>query len=153
MAATQPDWWAYCPLKGVGTTSSNITPITFGSGANEKYVRAPSSYVYKLEDVSAADSGRVEDTTMYKNMRGQLVGLELSWQNIGTAEASAILNAFNHEYLWVSYLDLKAGGIRKAEFYVGNRSAPMYNNRLGLWQNLSFNLIKRDGITAPAAIT
>lgn len=151
--ATVPEWFAYCPLKGVGTTSTNITPLTYGTSPNDKYVRAPATYVYKLEDVSAADSGRTEDTTMYKNMLGQIVGIELSWKNLPTAEASAILNAFNHEYLWVAYLDLKAGGYRKAEFYVGNRSAPMYNNRLGLWQNLSFNLIKRDGTTAPAVVS
>ena len=134
----------YNPIHGVGTTSSNISAITYGGVA----VRAPASYVWKLEDVSAADSGRVETTKMYKNRVGQVVGIELSWTNIGTAEASAIINAFNPEYVWVKYLDLKVGGLAKAEFYVGNRSAPLYNARKGVWSNVSFNLIKRDG-TAP----
>lgn len=140
------------PIQGVGTTSTNISPIMWGTN-NEKYARAPASYTYRLEDVSAADAGRTEDTTMYKNMVGQVTAIELAWTNIGTAEASAILNAFNHEYIWVTYLDLQAGGYCKAEFYVGNRSAPMYNNKLGVWTNLTFKIIKRDGTTAPQSVT
>ena len=142
----------YNPIRMVGTTLNNLAPITYMKNGVETLVRAPASYVWKLEDVSAADSGRTEDTTMYKNRVGQVVGLELSWKNIGTAEASAILNAFNPEYLYVVYLDLKKGDWVDAEdpegpplFYVGNRSAPMYNSKLGLWSNLSFNLIKRKG--------
>lgn len=135
----------YNPIRMVGTTLNNLAPITYMKNGVETLVRAPASYVWKLEDVSAADSGRTEDTTMYKNRVGQVVGLELSWKNIGTAEASAILNAFNPEYLYINYLDLKAGGWITDLFYVGNRSAPMYNGKLGLWSNLSFNLIKRKG--------
>lgn len=106
-------------------------------------VYCPSSYTYKLEDISSADSGRTEDTMMYKMRVGQLVGLELSWQNIPTEIASSILRAFNPEYITVEYLDAKQGGYRTSVFYVGNRSAPMYNGTLGLWSNLSFNLIER----------
>lgn len=138
------------PIAGVGTTSSNIAPIMFDTN---KYVRAPSSYQYLLQDVSAADSGRVEDTTMYKNQVGQLVAVELGWTNLSTAEASAILNAFNHEYVWVSYLDLQQGKMCKCEFYVGDRSAPMYNCRLDVWSNLTFKIIQRNGKTAPTPVT
>lgn len=109
-------------------------------------VKCPSSYLYKLEDVSASDAGRTEDTVMHKKRIGQVVGLELSWWNITTADASAILNAFNPEYITVAYLDLMQGAYATAVFYVGNRSAPMYNAEKGLWQNVSFNLIKRSGV-------
>lgn len=109
-------------------------------------VKCPSSYLYKLEDVSSPDAGRTEDTVMHKKRIGQVIGLELSWQNITTSEVSAILTAFNPEYVMVTYLDAKEGGFRTAEFYVGNRSAPMYNSLKGLWSNVSFNLIKRSGV-------
>jgi hypothetical protein len=114
-------------------------------GSVEKLIRTPASYLYKLEDVSAADSGRTEDTMMYKNRVGQLVGIELSWTYLPTAEASALLNIFDPEYIYVEYLDLKRGTWRTARFYVGNRSAPYYNATKGLWTNLSFNLIERYG--------
>lgn len=111
-----------------------------------KSVKCPSSYLWKLEDVSASDAGRTEDTLMHKKRIGQLVGIELSWQNIPTSDVSAILTAFNPEYIQVCYLDAMKGTYVTSEFYVGNRSAPMYNAAKGLWQNVSFNLIERSGV-------
>lgn len=106
-------------------------------------VKCPSAYVYHLQDVSASDAGRTEDGTMDKNRIGQCVKLELKWWNLTTAEASTILNAFNAEYITVEYLDLKTGGFRSAEFYVGDRESPMYNAEMDLWSELSFNIIER----------
>jgi hypothetical protein len=110
-----------------------------------KYIKCPSSYLYKLEDVSAADAGRTEDTMMHKKRIGQVIGIELSWQNITTAEVSELLKAFDPEYIEVCYLDAKEGKFMTSQFYVGNRSAPLYNSRLGVWQNVSFNIIERSG--------
>lgn len=110
-----------------------------------KAVECPSTYVWKLEDISGSDAGRTEDAVMHKNRIGQIVGLELSWQNIKTPTVSELLQAFNPEYIMVCYLDALEGKYITSEFYVGNRSAPMYNASNGLWSNLSFNLIKRAG--------
>ncbi len=107
-----------------------------------KAIKCPSAYTWKLEDTSASDAGRTEDGKMHKNRIGQLVGLELSWQNISTAELSAILKAFNPEYITVCYLDAMTGGYKTSEFYVGNRSSPAYNTKLGIW-SVSFNIIER----------
>jgi len=123
--------------------STENNPIRSVDG---KSVKCPSSYLYKLEDISASDAGRTEDTMMHKKRIGQLVGLELSWQNITTEEVSAILKAFNPEYIMVCYLDAKEGKYVTSEFYVGNRSAPMYNATKGLWSNLSFNIVERSGV-------
>ena len=119
-----------------------LNPIRSVDG---KSIRCPSAYLYKLEDVSAADAGRTEDTVMHKKRVGQLVGLELSWKNVSTADVAALLRAFNPEYITVVYLDAMRGKYMTSEFYVGNRSAPMYNATLGLWQNVSFNIVERSG--------
>lgn len=108
-------------------------------------IKCPSSYLWKLEDVSASDAGRTEDTVMDKMRLGQIVGLELAWNNITTEEVSTILKAFNPEYIIVEYLDAMQGKYVTSEFYVGNRSAPLYNSRKGVWQNISFNIIERSG--------
>ena len=121
---------------------SDLNPIR---SVDDKAVKCPSSYLWKLEDVSASDAGRTEDTVMDKTRVGQLVGLELSWQNIPTKDVSDILQAFNPEYITVCYLDAMQGKYVTSEFYVGNRSAPMYNATKGLWSNLSFNIIERSG--------
>lgn len=123
-------------------TYSELNPIRSVDGVA---VKCPSSYIWKLEDVSASDAGRTEDTVMDKMRIGQIVGIELSWSYPTTEEISAILTAFNPEYITVTYLDALKGDFETAEFYVGNRSAPLYNTRIGRWENVSFNLIKRSG--------
>lgn len=118
----------YNPIKSVGGNTN---------------IPTPSSFEYKLSDVSAADAGRTEDGKMHKMRIAQKVHLELSWAYVTTADASAILNAFNPEYINVQYLDPKSNGYVTKRFYVGDRSAPAYNTRLGLWENISFNIIEQ----------
>lgn len=110
---------------------------------NGVQIPCPSSYQWKLSDVSAADAGRTEDTIMDKMRIGQKVHLELAWQNITHAAASTILTAFNPEYFSVTYLDAMSGTYKTKTFYAGDRSSPSYNVRLGLWSNVSFNIIER----------
>jgi hypothetical protein len=111
-----------------------------------KAVRCPSGYQWKLQDISDSDAGRTEDTVMDKKRIGQCVKLELEWQNITTAEASSILKAFNPEYITICYLDAMQGQYVTSEFYVGDRSAPMYNCQKGIWSNVAFNVIERSGV-------
>lgn len=118
----------YNPLKSVGGNTN---------------IPTPSKFEYKLSDVSAADAGRTEDGKMHKMRIAQKVHIELEWQYVTTAQASTILTAFNPEYISVKYLDPKANGEVTKTFYVGDRSAPAYNTRLGLWENISFNIIER----------
>lgn len=123
---------------------SENNPIREVDGA---VVKCPDTYTWKLEDISSSDAGRTESTIMDKMRIGQIVGIELSWLWLTTAEISAILKAFNPEYINVCYLDPMEGDYITAEFYVGNRSAPLYSpSNGGLWSNVSFNLIKRSGV-------
>ena len=106
-------------------------------------VPCPSSYKYQLSDVSAADAGRTEDALMHKMRIAQKVHLDLAWNYVTTANASTILTAFNNEYISIKYLDPMAGGYVTKTFYVGDRSVPAYNTRLGLWENVTFNVIEQ----------
>ncbi len=107
------------------------------------YVPVPTRYQYSLQDVSAPNAGRTEDALMHKQRITQKVKIELEWANQTTAAVSEILNAFNPEYIQVRYLDAKAGDFVTKTFYVGDRAAPLYNSRLGLWENVAFNIIER----------
>lgn len=106
-------------------------------------VRPPSEYQWSLQDVSDPDAGRTEDALMHKLRITQKVKLQLAWNNISTGDASNILTAFNPEYITVEYLDPMAGAYLTKRFYVGDRSAPMYNNTIGVWSNVSFNIIEQ----------
>lgn len=108
-------------------------------------IPCPSSYKWKLEDISSNDAGRTEDTVMDKKRIGQVVGIDLEWKNVSIKDAAEILTAFNPEYITVCYLDAKVGEFVTSEFYVGNRNAPLYNATLGVWQSITFNIIERDG--------
>lgn len=125
-------------------------PITKIGGA--AYTgRDPSSYEFVISDVSDPDAGRTEDVMMHKKRIGQVCSLKLSWQNLTTAEAAVILQAFNPEYLSIEYLSPFTGGYTTDTFYVGDRSVPFYHTiklngvDTGVWSNLSFNVIRQSG--------
>lgn len=122
--------------------SKKINPIAW---VDNQAVPCPSSYEWGLDDLSDSDSGRTQDTVMDKQKLGQVVKIKFTWQNVTTETASIILKAFNPEYINVRYLDPMENGFRTAEFYVGNRTAPLYNSTLGVWKSISFNIIERDG--------
>ena len=127
----------------------NYNPIkklrAVGASTWTTTIPCPSSYKWDMEDVSASNAGRTEDVQMHKYRIGQVVALELSWQNVPTATVASVLQMFQPEYLEVEYLDAFNGAYKTSIFYVGNRSAPAYSTKLGLWQNVTFKIIERDG--------
>lgn len=120
---------------------SEYNPIR---SVDDAAIKCPSYYKWKLEDLSSKEAGRTETYSMDKMRQGQIVALELKWKNVTTEVASAILKAFNPEYIRVCYLDPKEGLYRTTDFYVGDRSAPLYNCETGLWSEISFTIIERN---------
>ena len=108
-------------------------------------VKCPSEFQWMLQDISDSDAGRTEDTVMHKNRIGQCVKIELKWNGLRLSEIQPILEAFNPEYIDVCYLDPLEGGYVTSEFYVGDRTAPLYNSALDVWENVSFNIVERSG--------
>ena len=117
----------YNPIQSVGGNTS---------------LPCPSKYDWKLSDVSSADAGRTEDGLMHKERITSKVHLELEWQNVSDADASAILAAFQPEYISVNYYDYKALAFQTKTFYVGDRSVSAYNRRMGIG-TITFNIIER----------
>lgn len=108
----------------------------------------PSKCEWGLQDVSASDSGRVEDpnATMYKNRIAQKVKLNLEWVAVSDADAATILTAFNPEYFDVTYHDPMANASTTKTFYCGDRNANFYwwvDNAGFTYQNITFNIIER----------
>lgn len=112
---------------------------------DEKSVKCPSKYEYVLSDISKSDAGRTEDTVMHKGKVGQTISLNVGWEALTTSELSTLLKQFDKEYISLTYLDAKAGDFLTAEFYIGDRTSPMYNSELNLWDSLEFSIIKRSG--------
>ena len=117
-----------------------LNPIRTVDG---NYIPCPSKYKYLLQDVSASDSGRTEDTLMHKMRLSQKVKIELEWPASKSGVVAEILQAFNPEYITVQYFDCLQNGYVTKEFYVGDRATPCYNRTMDLWENVSFNIIER----------
>lgn len=105
----------------------------------------PSSFTWGLSDVSAAESGRTDDTVMHKNRVGQKRTISLQWNAVDRATTAKILQAFNPEYIDVTYPDAMSGVDETRTFYVGDRSAPYKYWWIGnqLIESISFDIIER----------
>ena len=120
-------------------------PLKSVDGVSVKPPDADDGYKWELEDVSSSDAGRTEDVVMHKKRVGQVDAITLKWSRLTTAEISTILKAFNPEYITVEYLSPLEGEFVTKEFYVGNRSAPMYRSDINLWGEVTFKIIARGG--------
>lgn len=108
-------------------------------------IKTPSSFSWGLQDVSDSASGRTQDALMHKNRIAQKRKLSLSWLAPTPAETAAILQAFNPEYISITYPDAMSGQNETRTFYVGDRSAPMKIWNVGhkRYETLSFDVIER----------
>ena len=70
----------------------------------------PSSFTWGLQDISASESGRTDDTTMHKNRVGQKRKLSVGWNGPDWDTACKIIQAVNPEYIQVTYPDLLCWG-------------------------------------------
>lgn len=105
----------------------------------------PSSFGWGLQDISAAESGRSDDTIMHKNRVGQKRKISLAWVGKDWQITARILQAFNPEYIQVTYPDMMSGVYETRTFYVGDRSAPVKwwwagNQRM---EQISFDIIEQ----------
>lgn len=126
----------------VGTSTTSLVDVPV----------EPDGITWGLQDISAADAGRVNDATntMYKMRTSQKRKLQISWVSVSFANASAILRMFAPEYVYVRYKDVEAGTWQVREFYVGDRTAPFSqiaivdpNGDRTVVSTLSFDIIER----------
>lgn len=104
----------------------------------------PSSFSWGLQDISASESGRTDDTIMHKNRVGQKRKLSLQWNAKDKATTAKILKAFNPEYISVTYPDAMSGNDETRTFYVGDRTASVKLWWVGkqLYESISFDIIE-----------
>lgn len=103
-----------------------------------------------LQDLDSENSTRTASGRM---VRDRIVGgaeakrkLEITWPAMSSADMSRTLQAIAGSFFWVKYPDPYTGTYRTAEFYAGDRSAPIYGGQTPegmLWEGLEVNLIER----------
>lgn len=105
----------------------------------------PSEFSWGLQDISDSDAGRTLDSTMHKNRVSQKRKISLKWNGLTPDKTSQILRAFNPEYIDVTYPDAMSGLVETRNFYVGDRSAPVWRwfAHKKIYESVSFDIIER----------
>lgn len=111
---------------------------------NGVWIPDPSVLQWGLQSVSDQNAGRTTDGKMHVNLITRKRKLELQWNGVDFATASEILRAVNPETFNVTYLDALTNTRLTKEFYVGDRTAPVYSYSDGYrwYSNVSFNIIE-----------
>lgn len=125
---------------------ASVTPVTYAgvsTGAAVTNLPLPTTYEPSLYDTSAPDAGRNAAGTMNKMRDGQARDIVLEWTAPSLSEASAILSAFNSEYVLVSFLDPLAGAYVSRRFYVADRRIGKYLHSSTAWESLGFTIIQQ----------
>lgn len=110
-----------------------------------KAIKTPSAFTWGLTDLTDDDAGRTQDGKMHKSRVGQKRKLSLGWNHPTKEETAALLQAFNPEYVQVTYPDSMSGEEEIREFYVGDRSAPVkiWTVQNKLYEQISLELNER----------
>jgi hypothetical protein len=108
-------------------------------------IKSPSKMSISLQDVSAAGSGRTQDSLMHKNRVSQKWKIQLAWNNTSPADTASILTAFNPEYIDVEFMNPMTASRETRTFYVGDRSAPVkiWSVANKIYESVAFDIIER----------
>ena len=71
----------------------------------------PSTYVWSKHDISGQEAGRTITSDAWKNKKAEARSIRMTWNNKDGSVISQVFQAFNHEYMWVTYLDALTVGM------------------------------------------
>ena len=107
-------------------------------------------FTVSLQDI---DSGQTTRTASGKMIRDRVVGganakrkLVIEWPPLNGADAQIVLQAVSDVFVYVKYLDPYTNAYRTAQFYAGDREAPMYNLDMDgnpVWEGIKYDLIEQ----------
>lgn len=108
-------------------------------------IKTPSGFTWGLQDISDSAAGRTQDGIMHKNRVTRKRKLSFTWAAPTPQETSAILAAFDPEYVNITYPDAKSGGNETRTFYTGDITSLMKIWTIGQkrYDSLSFDVIER----------
>jgi hypothetical protein len=115
---------------------------------NKFDIADPMTLTWDIYDLDSEDgAGRNQEGLMFRDRVAVKRKLNCTWPPMDDHEMSKLLKAMSDVFFTIRYPDAYDGTYREGEFYVGDRSTPMYmwNAEKGkyLWQGLSANFIER----------
>lgn len=88
------------------------------------------------------DSGRAASGQMQRNMLGTVYTYSITMPPCDTATIKKGLAALTGAEQTCEFFDPILGDMRKSKYYVGDRSAPVYNFANDIWNAWSFDMIE-----------
>ena len=115
---------------------------------NKIDIADPQTLTWDVYDLDSEDgAGRNQEGYMFRDRVAVKRKLTCTWPPMEPAKMATLLQAMDAVFFQLRYPDAHDGAYREGEFYVGDRSTPMYvwNNEKGkfLWEGLSANFIER----------
>ena len=112
---------------------------------NRTLPKEPAKFKWKKSDISGSNAGRTQDTTMHKNRVGAKRTLSIGWTNLKKSEITEILQAFEPEYVEVTYWDPLLGNDTTKTFYTGDIDADVrwWHSGKERYSSLDFDLVER----------
>lgn len=107
-------------------------------------VATPKSFKVTIADIDG-ESNRNAAGLLIRDRIGTKRKLECEWPPLKNTEISTILKAVQNTFFSVTYPDPMEGNDQTKNFYVGDRTSPMYScaNGIVLWQGLSMDFIEQ----------
>lgn len=132
-------------MGSVNVPISSVTPANAAGSAIGPAVTSLPSLAksdWSKQDLSAEGAGRVESGRMIKKRVAKADRIDLEWAYITRAEAAAVLQAFDSEYVLVEYLDAKSGAWVEKHFYTGDMTCTGWTPHLDRWERIGFAIIR-----------
>ena len=90
------------------------------------------------------ESGRSASGKMQRNMLGTCYTYKVTLPPCTTDLMRTALRALSGKYQECTFFDPIKGANRTSTYYVGDRTASVYNYGLDLWNSLEFTMIEKD---------
>ena len=115
---------------------------------NKIDIADPQTLTWDIYDLDSEDgAGRNQEGLMFRDRVAVKRKLNCTWPPMEPYEMAVLLQAMFNVFFTIHYPDAHDGTYREGEFYVGDRSTPMYvwNNEKGkyMWEGLTANFIER----------
>ncbi len=123
----------------------SVTPATATGSTNGNAITglpAPVHSDWVKQDISGKGAGRLESGRMLKKRKGMADRLDIEWQNLTRAETAFVLQTFDHEYMYIEYLDAKAGTWVSKYFYGGDQYASGWDPNDDCWESVKVSIIR-----------
>ena len=97
---------------------------------------------YLYQDVDY-DAGRVSSGLMVRNKQAMKAKLEFTFPPTKDETAIAnLLQSVSPEAYYLKYYDPMTATAVTKKFYTGDRTVPVYNFALEIWESISFNVVE-----------